>query len=110
MHEKIEIKKKNGQKVPLGIGIVKLYNKLHQAAMIARPSNRNQKIISVLLNIKFCTKNFKFRKMVPLGIGIVKLYKKCHQAVMIGKASSRNQKILSVFAENIKIFTKNSNF
>ena len=47
LHEKIEIKKKNGQKVPLGIGIVKLYNKLHQAAMIARPSNRNQKIISV---------------------------------------------------------------
>ena len=36
--------RKNGHKVPLGIGIVKLYNKLHQAAMIARPSNRNQKI------------------------------------------------------------------
>ena len=31
----------------MGIGIVKLYKKFHQAAMIGKASNRNQKIPSV---------------------------------------------------------------
>ena len=45
----------------MGIGIVKLYKKFHQAAMIGKASNRNQKIPSV-----FAEKSNFARKIVNL--------------------------------------------
>ena len=85
----------------MGIGIVKLYKKFHQAAMIGKASNRNQKIPSFLLKNQNFHEKFeilKKRAKGPLGIGAVKLYKKFHQAAMIGEASNRNQKFFFFFA------------
>ena len=59
LHKKFEILK-NGS---LGIGVVKLYKKFHQAAMIGEASNRNQKILSVFAEkSNFARKNWNFEK------------------------------------------------
>ena len=46
----------------MGIGIVKLYKKFHQAAMIGKASNRNQKIPSFLLKNQNFHEKFEILK------------------------------------------------